>query len=160
VRRAQQKSKVAAILQSSGTRYTIDASVFVNAFRPHEPGHGESLRFLSLICGRGDAVIVPTLVLTEIAASLARANDNSEEAIDYADALAQLPNVTLVPLSLAMARKAAEAAANFRLRGADAIYIEVARRFATTLVSRDEEQLKRGGQAVGCQTPEEAMDAH
>ena len=154
---AQQKSKAAAIGRAPGSRYTVDASVFVNAFRPHEPGHAESLEFLTAIHEAGDALIVPTLVLTEIAAALARANDNSEEAIDYAEALGQLSNVTLVPLSLSMARRAAEAAASFRLRGADAIYVEVARRYGTILISRDEEQLGRGGKAVVCQTPAEAL---
>jgi len=131
--------------------------VFINAFRPQERGHAESLRFLTVIHETGDAVIVPTLLLTEIASAVARANDDSEEAIRYATAVAALPNVTLVALSPATARRAGETAANYRLRGADAIYLEIARRYATILVSRDDEQLKRGASVVRCLTPEEVL---
>jgi predicted nucleic acid-binding protein len=131
--------------------------VFINAFRPQERGHAESFRFLTVIHEAEDAVIVPTLLVTEIASAVARANDDSEQAIRYAKAVAALPNVTLVALSPAMARKAGETAANYRLRGADALYLEIARRYATVLVSRDDEQLKRGARVVRCQTPEEVL---
>ena len=138
-------------------RYTIDASVFVNAFNPHEKGHAESLQLLATIQERGDPVIVPTLLIAEMASAVARASDDSVGAIQYANATAALPHLTLVPLTPAMARQAAQLAATHRLRGADAVYLAVARRYATTLVSRDDEQRTRGSAVVPCQTPEEAL---
>ena len=51
-------------------RYTVDASVFVNAFNAHERGHSESLQILATI-PRGDPVIVPTLLVAEIASAVA-----------------------------------------------------------------------------------------
>jgi predicted nucleic acid-binding protein len=48
-------------------RYTIDASVFVNAFNPHEDGHAQSLQVLTTIQERGDPAIVPTLIVAEVA---------------------------------------------------------------------------------------------
>jgi predicted nucleic acid-binding protein len=48
-------------------------------------------------------------------------------------------------------------AATYRLRGSDALYLEVARRYATTLLSRDDEQLTRGSTIAVCQTPEAAL---
>ena len=141
-------------------RYTIDASVFVNAFNPHEEGHAESLAILTAIQERDDPVIVPTLLLPEIAAAVARASDDSDGALSYANATAGLPNLTLVPLTLTMARQAAELAAAQRLRGADSIYVAVARRYGTTLVSRDDEQRSRGSEVVVCRTPEDAVGEH
>jgi predicted nucleic acid-binding protein len=138
-------------------RYTVDASVFVNAFNPHEAGHAVSLQILTAIQERGDPLIVPTLLLVEVAAAVARASDDSAGAIQYAIATAALPHMTLVTLTPAMARHAAELAAAHRLRGADAVYLVVARRYATTLVSRDDEQRTRGAAAAPCQTPEEAL---
>jgi predicted nucleic acid-binding protein len=64
-----------------------------------------------------------------------------------------------VGLTPAVAGRAAELAATHRLRGADAVYLAVARRYATTLVSRDDEQLTRGSRIALCQTPEEALSA-
>lgn len=142
-------------------RYTLDASVFVNAFNPHEEGHAESLATLTAIQERGDPVIVPTLLLPEIAAAVARASDDRDGALAYASATAGLPHLTLVTLTPTMARQAAELAAAYRLRGADSLYVAVARRYGTTLVSRDEEQRARGSAVVTCQTPEDVLgDQH
>ena len=60
---------------------------------------------------------------------------------------------------LAMARQAAQLASAHRLRGADAIYLAVARRYGTVLVSRDAEQRRRGSLVAPCHTPEEALAA-
>ena len=138
-------------------RYTIDASVFVNAFNPHEDGHAASLQLLVAIQERGDPVMMPTLVIPEITAAVARVSDDSVGALEYAKATAALPHVTLVTLTAATARQAAELAATYRLRGADAVYLAVAHRYGTTLVSRDEEQRTRGSAVVTCRTPEEAL---
>ena len=138
-------------------RYTIDASVFVNAFNPHEDGHAQSLKILSAIQERGDPVIVPTLLTVEVASAVARATDDSAGPLQYARATAALPHLTLVSPTPAMARHAADLAATHRLRGADAVYLAVARRYGTTLVSRDDEQRTRGSAVALCQTPEEAL---
>lgn len=138
-------------------RYTVDASVFVNAFNPREAGHAESLQILTAIHERGDPVIVPTLLVPEVASAVARATDDSDGAIQYASATAALPHLTLISLTAAVARQAAALAATHRLRAADAVYVAVARRYGTTLVSRDDEQRTRGGAVVVCQTPEEAL---
>ena len=138
-------------------RYTVDASVFVNAFNPHEEGHVESLAILAAIQEGGDPVIVPTLLVPEVASAVARACDDSAGALEYAIATASLPHLTLVALTQTMARQAAELAATHGLRGADAVYAAVARRYGTTLVSRDEEQRVRGAAIVSCKTPEEAL---
>jgi predicted nucleic acid-binding protein len=138
-------------------RYTIDASVFVNAFNPHEGGHAESLQLLASIQEHGDPVMVPVLILPEIAAAVARASDDRVGALEYADAMAALPHVTLVALTAAVARQAAELAATHRLRGADAVYLAVAHRYGATLVSRDAEQRIRGSVVVPCLSPEQAL---
>jgi predicted nucleic acid-binding protein len=140
-------------------RYTIDSSVFVNAFNRHERGHAESLQILAAIQGRGEPIIVPTLLVAEIASAVARAADDTVGAVKYANATAALPHLTLASLTPAAAERAAELAATYRLRGADAVYLEVARRYGTTLVSRDEEQLTRGFGLVVCQTPEAALSS-
>lgn len=143
--------------RSRSPRYTIDASVFVNAFNPRERGHAESLRILAAIRERGDPIIAPTLLLVEIASAVARAADDTRGALEYAKAAVRLPNLTLVGLTPAVAARAAELAATHRLRGADAVYLAVAERYAATLVSRDDEQITRGSRIAHCQTPEDAL---
>lgn len=151
------KASVVKARASKYLRYTVDASVFVNAFNPHEEGHANSLAILAAIQEGGDPVIVPTPLLPEIASAVARASEDSAGAIQYANATAALPHLTLVSLTATMARQAAELAATHRLRGADAVYLAAARRYGTILVTRDEEQRSRGSAVVTCQTPEEAL---
>lgn len=141
---------------SAAVRYTIDASVFVNAFNPHERGHAESLAVLEHVHERGAPLLLPVLVLPEVASAIARATGDEEAALEYAAAIAALPHATLVTLTPAVAREAAQLAATNRLRGADAIYAAVARRYATTLVTRDDQQRLRAAAVVACVTPEEA----
>src|SRR5262245_30811975 len=136
--------------RSVASRYTIDASVFVNAFNPHEDGHAASLQILAAIQQRGDPVIVPTLLIPEIAAAVARATNHNAGALQFAAATAALPHLTLVSLTTAVARQAADLAATHRLRGADAVYLAVARRYGTAIVSRDDEQRTRGAAVVAC----------
>jgi predicted nucleic acid-binding protein len=143
--------------RSNSLRYTIDASVFVNAFNPHEHGQAESLAIIAAIQQSGDPIIVPTLLLPEIASSVARASDDTTGALQYVSAIAGFSHLTLVALTSVTARQAAELAATHRLRGADAVYVAVARRYGTTLVSRDDEQRSRASAIVTCETPEEAL---
>ena len=143
--------------RSRDRRFTVDASVFVNAFNPHETGHAASLEILSRIQRRDDPIIVPTLLVTEVASAVARAIDNTAGALKYSAAITALENLTLVTLTPALARQAADLAATHRLRGADAIYVAVALRYGTVLVTRDGEQRARGTAAVKCRTPEDAL---
>jgi predicted nucleic acid-binding protein len=150
------KRRTARAGTATARRFTVDASVFVNAFNPHEEGHAASLQILSAIQERGDPVIVPTLLISEIAAAVARATGDRVGALQYAMAAA-LPHLTLVSLTAAVARQAADLAATYRLRAADAVYVTVARRYGTTIVSRDDEQRTRGAAVIRCLTPEQAL---
>jgi predicted nucleic acid-binding protein len=131
--------------------------VFVNAFNLHERGHAESLSLLTRAHDQGAPIILPTLALVEIASAIARATNDETAAAEFAQAVEGLPEVTLIPLTPAVARNAAELAATYRLRSADAVYAAVARRYATTLVTRDRQQHERASAAVECVTPEAAL---
>lgn len=146
-----------AAYRPANRRFTVDASVFVNAVNPHEQGQAASLQALSAIHERGDPIIVPALLLTEVASALGRATGDARGAVQYADAIAALPNLSLVTMTPAVARQAAGLAATHRLRGADAVYVAVALRYGAVLVTRDSEQRTRGAAAVTCQSPEEVL---
>jgi len=63
----------------------------VDAFNPHETGHAKSLQILTAIQERGDPVIVPALLMPEIASAVARATGDRDGAVRYALATAALP---------------------------------------------------------------------
>jgi predicted nucleic acid-binding protein len=136
---------------------TIDASVFINAFNPNEPRHAESSRLMEHVRSQGLPMVVPTLVLPEVAATISRATRDSKTARSFANQLRLLPGLVLVPLDEGLAAQAAEIAAEHRLRGSDAVYGAVSLRFGSTLITFDREQHQRLKPIVRSRYPVEAM---
>ena len=137
--------------------HTVDASVFLSAFNPAEAGHAESNRLLTLLQAQGVPLIVPTLALPEVAATISRVRNDASLARSFADQLERLPNLMLIALDAALAQQAAEAAAQHRLRGSDAVYAAVALRFGSVLVTLDREQHDRVAGVLTSYYPGEAL---
>lgn len=140
-------------------RFTLDASVHLNALNPAEEGSAESQRLIELLHrnlvqeeGSSHEVFVPTLLLVEIAASAARVLDDTDRGLDAADGVRHLPHQTWIPLDDALSKAAAELGARHRLRGADAVYGAVAERFDSVLVTLDLQQLQRLKPALSVRT--------
>jgi predicted nucleic acid-binding protein len=71
----------------------------------------------------------------------------------FATTLGQLPNVTVVALDVALGHQARALAAQYGLRGADAVYAAVAQQSGCTLISLDTEHLTRLGSIIMVRTP-------
>ncbi|MDW8326268.1 MAG: type II toxin-antitoxin system VapC family toxin [Anaerolineales bacterium] len=137
--------------------YTVDASVFLNAFNPRETGHTLSRRFLVEVQTQAVPLITPTLALPEVAAAVRRGRGDAALARSFALALQRLPQVVWMPLDEALARRAVEVAALYALRGSDAVYAAVALQFGATLVTLDQEQRERVKPALKALSPEKAL---
>lgn len=123
--------------------YTVDASVWVNAFDQREVGYADSRQFLQLLHTRQIQIAVPTLLLVEVAGTISRTRGDAGQAIAFAKALITLPHVTLYDLDNIAANQSFTLAANQKLRGADAVYAALALHVSSTLVTLDKEQLSR-----------------
>jgi len=97
-----------------------DASVYVARLRENEPHHAACKRLLAAIQTRRTAVARPNLVWIEVAAVVQRGTGDPE-----------------------LARAAAELAGERGLRGADAVYVALAKRLGWALIALDEEQRRR-----------------
>ena len=137
--------------------YTVDASVFVNGFNPYEAGHEESRRLLALLQEQAAPIVVPTLLLPEVAAAIGRGRQDADLAREFAAALSRLPHLVLIPLDTTLAQQAADVAAQYQLRGSDAVYAAVALRFGSTLITLDREQRERVTSAILTLYPAEAL---
>lgn len=135
------------------TPLTIDASVFVSAFTPSEPAHEASKAFMRQVRQTGAPILVPTLLIPEIAAAIGRGQGKPDLGYAFAMEISRYSNLTLINLDENLANIAAELAARHRLRGSDAVYAAVARRFAATLVTLDAEQLERVQPVVTARMP-------
>ena len=75
--------------------YTVDASVWVNAVDQREPGHLVSRQFLEMVRDRAVPIIVPNLVLVEVAGAISRTHQAPVQAQAFAIALSRLPHQAL-----------------------------------------------------------------
>ncbi|MEW6348808.1 MAG: type II toxin-antitoxin system VapC family toxin [Thermodesulfobacteriota bacterium] len=123
--------------------YTIDASVWVNAFDQREPGHLVSREFLELVRDRALPIYIPNLALVEVAGAISRTRQVPVPAQAFAAALSRLPHLAIRVVDEACALHALTLAAQHGLRGADAVYAAVALEAGSTLVTLDNEHLKR-----------------
>jgi predicted nucleic acid-binding protein len=137
--------------------YTIDASVWVNAFDQREPGHADSRQFLDLVGAQAIPVFVPALVLAEVAGAISRTRQDPAQARSFAEAIARLPNVAVITLDLSLSHRALALAAQHGLRGADAIYAAVALQSGSSLITLDKEHLTRLVGVVLAETPAAAL---
>ncbi|NTU85713.1 MAG: type II toxin-antitoxin system VapC family toxin [Chloroflexales bacterium] len=117
--------------------FTLDASVFLRRASPNDPDYAVCRDLLEAIKSRAILMYEPLLVLPEVAGAVSRIFRDPMRGRVYADLLRDLPNTTYVPIDAAFSREAEELAADYLLRGADATYAVVARRYACTLVSLD-----------------------
>ncbi|MCZ2127623.1 MAG: type II toxin-antitoxin system VapC family toxin [Anaerolineales bacterium] len=132
---------------------TVDASVFVNAFSPDEDGSEASMAFLTRLSKERVPLIQPTLLLPEVAASIARKQDSAELALELEQELKGFLEITWIALDENLADFSSEIAAKYRLRGSDSIYAAVALRFGTELITLDKEQLTRLPKATRVKKP-------
>lgn len=137
--------------------FTLDASVCARTFTPIDPDFAECDALLSLLQATNQLVIAPNLLLVEIAATASRVLRDPFRARLLSLQLQALPNFRFVPLDADLTQQASELAADYRLRGADAVYAAVARHHGTTLVTLDTEQRTRVARMLRAITPAEAI---
>jgi predicted nucleic acid-binding protein len=131
----------------------VDASVIVSRLVPHDTNHEASRHWLTRHIAAGRLVIVPALLLAEVAGAVARRTGRPRLARRAVDAVLRLPGLRLVPVDDMLARTAAGLAGRLRLRGADAIYLAVAASLSLPLVTWDSEQRDRARRLVEVLTP-------
>ena len=139
---------------------TVDASVFVAASRTDEPHYAASRRFLQQARTQHCNLYLPTLVLPECAAAIARPTADATLAEELVSLVESFPRLQLVPLNLPVARRAAQVARDHHLRGADSVYIAVAELFHSALITWDAEMLQRGADVVATLTPLDWTEQH
>jgi predicted nucleic acid-binding protein len=133
--------------------YTVDASVWVNGFDQREAGHATSRQLLEVLRTRALPIIVPNLVLAEVAGAISRSRHDPVRAEAFATTLGRLPNVTVVALDMTLGDQARALTAQHGLRGANAVYAAVAQQAGCPVISLDHEHLTRLGNIVIVRTP-------
>ena len=131
----------------------VDASVWVSLCHAGDRKHAKSRRWLERALGEAERLAAPTLLRVEVAAAVRRLTGDgrlAEEALATVDGHGW---VELVDLDSERSRRAAEIAAATGVRGADAVYLELAVQRGLALVTWDRQQLERGSAVARVETP-------
>jgi predicted nucleic acid-binding protein len=141
-------------------KLVIDASVFVSLVRPQERFHAQSRDFVRRVQLQGAEVMCPSLVLPECAAAIARQTQD-DELVTYAlSVISSFPSLKLVAVTTTLAEVAVSVARQFRLRGADSVYVAVATQSEATFVTWDNEVVRRFNQLGQVMTPDDWLAAN
>lgn len=132
----------------------MDASVWVSRLVAGDVHHARTRRWFERQDREASLLVVPALMLPEVAGAIARRTGDARLARRAMDRLLRLANLRLIPLDRVLAGSAASLAAGLKLRGTDAIYVAVAQLLNLPLVTWDREQLARAGGAVTASKPE------
>lgn len=134
-------------------RVTVDANVFSAHFREADTHHLGTLEFFEYCEAKEVILLAPVIVLSEVAGALARARNHPRFGEVAITRLFSLRSLRLRHIDLAFAETAARLAAKNQLRGADAIYLAVARETKSPLLTWDAELLDRSSAATVVMTP-------
>lgn len=132
----------------------VDASVWVSRLVPQDVHHVSSRQWFEQYTAGGDRLVVPILLLAEVAGAIARRTGQPDLAHRAVNHLLRLRALRIVPVDRRLGRDAAQLAADLKLRGADATYVAIARRLNIPLITWDEDQQARAEQTITVYTPD------
>lgn len=132
---------------SSASTVVIDTSVWVSRLLPHDANHQAARTWIDGHILNGGFFVAPMIFIIEVASAIAREtlppNDPRADAHRAVKQLYVLPIMRLVPIDQALVDEATDMAADHRIRGADALFVAVARQLGLPLVTFDRYQLKQ-----------------
>jgi len=131
----------------------MDTSVLVAVINSHEPGHISSFNWFSNILSTGVAVSAPVILLAETAAAISRGQNDPERAYRAIRLLTETDYIMWYPVNQALAFRSAEIAADYKIRGCDAIFVALAEQLGEELVTLDNEQLTRSTAVISARRP-------
>ena len=131
----------------------VDASVIISSILASDPHHEASKAWLDGLVSSGRHFSAPTILLSEVAAPLSRAYGQPELAKEVIQALTAAPFAKLIPISIPLANRAAVVAADYQLRGCDAVYVALAHSLGEELITLDKQQSERAKSIVETRQP-------
>ena len=126
----------------------IDASVWVSFFLESDSFHSKARDLIrSFAQAPGETMRIPTLAMVEVAGTISRVTNSPILANKSIHIMEDL-GVEIYDLDEVLAKLATELASQLAVKGADAVYIALARDLADSLVTFDKQQRERAAKIV------------
>lgn len=135
----------------------IDASVLVADLRPSEPYHSEAAALLDFVREQELAVSLPAIALAEVAGAISRGTRRISLAYRVIRLLQTTSHYQWIAVDSPLALRAASLAAEYHLRGYDAVYLALTQQLGASLVTLDDELCKRKPSDIEVVRPEEQL---
>ena len=131
----------------------VDASVIVAAVINDNPFHEACRSWLDALINLEQSFSAPSILLNEVAAPLSRGFAQQEFAKEIIQEFVLAPYAKLVPVSIPLARRAAVIAADYKIRGCDAVYVALAEVLDEELITLDKQQSDRAKSIIAVRQP-------
>ncbi len=132
----------------------VDASVWVGRFLPQDVHHQTCRAWLMERLKEGETIVVPAHAFAEIAGAISRRTGDETLGRRTVALVLRLPALRVVNIGHELGLEGANLAARCGLRGADALYVAVAKWLDVPLVTLDREQRERGAKCAKVLSPE------
>ena len=124
---------------------TVDACVWVALLDASDSLHGATKTFWRLVAESNTTIYGPRFLLLEVGCAIARRTHNADKGRNVVSVLQTIPTLKLVENDKLLLEKAVEIGTKHYLRAGDALYLAVAMKTATPLVTWDQELIARAG---------------
>jgi len=131
----------------------VDASIWVSRLVSADVHHPVSETWLETFVGGGGQCVAPVLLLAEVAGAISRRTTEARLGQAALKLLLRMPALRIVNVERRLGTSAAQLAADLGLRGADAVYVALARQLKVPLITWDQEQLDRTGSIIAAHQP-------
>lgn len=131
----------------------VDASVYVAYAYAKDIAHTQSRAWMTGALASEQTLVAPATFLAEVAGAISRNSGRPRLARSVIGHLLQAGLVSLIPVTEVLAERAAEIAGDYKIKGADAVYVALAEQLGDELVTLDQEQLQRGGALITTRQP-------
>ena len=131
----------------------VDASIWVSRLVSADVHHPVSETWLETFVGGGGQCVAPVLLLAEVAGAISRRTTEARLGQAVLKLLLRMPALRIVNVERRLGTSAAQLAADLGLRGADAVYVALARQLKVPLITWDQEQLDRTGTIIVAHQP-------
>lgn len=135
----------------------IDTSAWIAGLVRGDAHHADTVPFLRLMESQSTQFAVPAHFLAEIAGVLARTGEVDAIVGVEIRSIETSGRFHITPVTVGLGLLAAEIARVARIRGADAVFVALARGLDLPLITWDRQQQERGGAFCRTMTPVEAM---
>lgn len=135
----------------------IDTSAWIAGLVSGDAHHADTVPFLRLMESQSTQFAVPAHFLAEIAGVLARTGEVDAIVGVEIRSIETSGRFHITPVTVGLGLLAAEIARVARIRGADAVFVALARGLDLPLITWDRQQQERGGAFCRTMTPVEAM---